>query len=209
MPARTRPPVRSLRPDERRRAAEVLTRAFWDDPVMEHLIPPGSRRRRQRLDLMYRWTLDDAARRVGAVLTTDDLAAVAAWHAPDQPRPGLSDLVRAIPLGVGSIGVANLAGSIELLKAMQRAHPHEPHWYLQVIGSDPARRGSGAAAALIERVLQRADDDGVAAYLESSKAENVSYYARFGFEVTEELHPVEGAPPLWLMWREPRPPEPR
>ena len=205
MAARRRPPVRSLRPDEVDDAAEVLARAFWDDPVMELLIPPGSRRRDRRMVHLYRWTIHDARRRTGGVLTTDDLAAVATWQAPGQPRPGPGDVLRAAPMGLRAIGPANLPRSLRLLEATQRAHPHEPHWYLQILGSDPRHRGSGAAAATVERVLEQVDAEGVGAYLESSKLENVPYYERFGFQVTEELDPLPDGPRLWCMWREPRP----
>ena len=42
------------------------------------------------------------------------------------------------------------------------------------------------------------------AYLESSKEENLPFYNRFGFQVTEELTLGAGAPPMWAMWRDPR-----
>ncbi len=45
------------------------------------------------------------------------------------------------------------------------------------------------------------------AYLESSKERNVPLYRRFGFEVIEEHRSKVGSPPIWRMWREPRPPE--
>lgn len=205
MAGRPRPPVRSLRPEEVDAGADVLARAFWDDPVMDVLIPPGARRRDRRMVHLYRWTIVDAMRRRGGVLTTDDLAAVATWHAPGQPRPGPVELLRAAPMGLRAIGPTNLPRSLQVLEATQRAHPRVPHWYLQVLGSDPRRRGSGAAAATVERVLEQVDDEGVGAYLESSKEENVPYYERFGFTVTDELVPIEDGPRLWLMWRDPRP----
>jgi hypothetical protein len=55
-------------------------------------------------------------------------------------------------------------------------------------------------------MLDRVDEEGQPAYLESSKERNVALYARFGFEVVEELRSGTGGPPIWRMWREPVPP---
>jgi hypothetical protein len=35
----------------------------------------------------------------------------------------------------------------------------------------------------------------------------VPLYARFGFEVIDELPSISGSPPIWRMWREPRVPD--
>lgn len=89
------------------------------------------------------------------------------------------------------------------LDLLDRRHPREPHWYLFVVGSDPARRGRGLGHAVIAPVLDRCDEDGLPAYLESSNPANVPYYARMGFEVTGELTRA-GCPPLIPMRRQPR-----
>ena len=44
----------------------------------------------------------------------------------------------------------------------------------------------------------------IPAYLESSKERNIAFYARHGFRVTREVTLPKG-PPVWLMWRDPRP----
>ena len=53
-------------------------------------------------------------------------------------------------------------------------------------------------------MVQRCDEEGMPAFLESSKEQNLAFYHRFGFEVTGtfDLHP--DGPPLWSMWRDPR-----
>ena len=82
------------------------------------------------------------------------------------------------------------------------AHPREhPHWYLAIIGVDPVRQGCGVGAALLRSRLRRCDEEGLPAYLESSKLENVPLYQHFGFHVTGALRLSEGAPVVNTMWR--------
>ena len=57
---------------------------------------------------------------------------------------------------------------------------------------------------LLKPVLDRCDDEGLGAYLESSKEENIAFYNRQGFELTRRLDLPAGCPPVWAMWREPR-----
>ena len=58
---------------------------------------------------------------------------------------------------------------------------------------------------LISRVLRNCDDENVPAYLENSKADNLAFYQGHGFQVINEVRFARTAPPIWLMWREPRP----
>jgi predicted N-acetyltransferase YhbS len=73
-----------------------------------------------------------------------------------------------------------------------------------MIGTDPAHQGSGVGSALINAVLDRCDAEGLPAYLESSKAANVPYYARFGFVEQDAIDLPAGGPQMWPMWREPK-----
>jgi GNAT superfamily N-acetyltransferase len=82
------------------------------------------------------------------------------------------------------------------------AHPREePHWYLAIIRVDPVRQGYGVGAALLRSRIRRCDEEGLPAYLESSKLENVPLYQHFGFHVTGTLGLPEGAPVVNTMWR--------
>jgi hypothetical protein len=56
-------------------------------------------------------------------------------------------------------------------------------------------------------VLDHCDDEGLPAYLESSKERNVPFYSRHGFKVVKEVPIPGGGPKIWTMWREPRPVE--
>lgn len=84
------------------------------------------------------------------------------------------------------------------------SRPRQPHWYLATLGTAPERQGRGVGSTLLATVLDRLDEEGLPAYLESSKERNVAFYARHRFEVVRELVVPHGGPRLWLMWREPR-----
>jgi ribosomal protein S18 acetylase RimI-like enzyme len=87
----------------------------------------------------------------------------------------------------------------------QSLHPDEPpHWYLAILGTDPSAQGQGLGSAMMGPVLDECDHDGVGAYLESSKEQNLDFYGRHGFRVTSEKKLPRG-PRLWPMWRDPRP----
>ena len=79
-------------------------------------------------------------------------------------------------------------------------HPQEPHWYLPLIGVDPARHRKGYGAALLQDTLRRCDQDHVAAYLESTNPANITLYQRHGFELRGTIQ-VGSAPPLFPMLR--------
>ena len=55
-----------------------------------------------------------------------------------------------------------------MFEQMASYHPEEPHWYLPLIGVDPAHQGKGHGGALMAYALQRCDRDHLAAYLEST-----------------------------------------
>jgi GNAT superfamily N-acetyltransferase len=90
------------------------------------------------------------------------------------------------------------------LNAIEKKHPHEPHWYLLALGVEPELQGRAIGTQLMAPVLERCDREGTPAYLESSKERNVPLYERNGFRVTEEFRVPNGGPPIWLMWRDPR-----
>jgi ribosomal protein S18 acetylase RimI-like enzyme len=87
-----------------------------------------------------------------------------------------------------------------LLEQMGTHHPSEPHWYLPLIGVDPARQGEGLGAALMQHALARCDRDGLPAYLESTNPRNVSLYERHGFEVVATIR-AGSSPPMHPMLR--------
>ena len=102
-----------------------------------------------------------------------------------------------------SIDPKRLQVVFTMLEQMGGYHPAEPHWYLPLIGVEPAKRGRGYGAALLRHALERIDREGRIAYLESTNPANIPLYQRHGFEVVGTIQ-VDEAPPIVPMVRQPR-----
>ena len=82
-----------------------------------------------------------------------------------------------------SVSEHKLEEVLGVFEQMGSYHPSEPHWYLPLIGVDPAQQGRGYGSALMEHALIRCDRDQKLAYLESSNPKNISLHERHGFEL--------------------------
>jgi ribosomal protein S18 acetylase RimI-like enzyme len=200
----------TLRPPEVRRAtasdvgalARALARAFLDDPVASWAWKPDGLRQRALEGFhatRMRQLLDDEE-----VWTTSDLSAAALWAPPRRWRMSLREVAALAPCFFHPRLIGRMplvAGGWELL---ERRHPPRPHhWYLAVLGTEPEAQGRGLGSAVLAPVLEQCDQDGVGAYLESSKERNIDFYARHGFRVLGEIRLLRG-PTMWPMWRDPR-----
>lgn len=184
--------------------AEALSLAFHDDPVMRWLfgdVPPRPMRYTEPF-----FTSEGARHlRHGHVYTVDGTPGAAYWDPPGHWKTRPLDILRMAPLMVRGMGLRS-RNALRGLGRMEKAHDaHPDHYYLAVLGTRPDRQGAGLGSALLAPVLERCDEEGVGAYLESSKEQNIPYYRRHGFEVVGEVDFPSG-PRLWPMWRDPRPP---
>ncbi|MCL4540292.1 MAG: GNAT family N-acetyltransferase, partial [Bacteroidetes bacterium] len=92
---------------------------------------------------------------------------------------------------------------LRIFSKLDKVHLREPHWYIQVLGVHPNHQGKGLGGKLLRPVLQKADEAGVAVYLESSNPKNLDFYRKHGFKVTEEIIPVDGCPVVRRLLRKP------
>ena len=102
-----------------------------------------------------------------------------------------------------SIAEPDRPGVFAVAEQMDQYHPEEPHWYLPLIGVDPAHQGKGYGSALLRHALAICDREKMPAYLESSNPRDNPLYQRHGFEVIGTIQ-AGSSPPLWPMLRQPQ-----
>jgi GNAT superfamily N-acetyltransferase len=137
------------------------------------------------------------------VFVDEDGIGAAVWKAPTKWKVPTGDLVRSTPAMLRAFGT-KAPRMISALTAIEKVHPKEEHYYLEVLGTRQDRQSKGVGSTVMGHMLDRCDAEGMPAYLESSSVRNVPFYARHGFEATGEIVAGKGAPTVTAMWRKPR-----
>lgn len=186
--------VSAVVPADRARAVATVALAFASDPMMRWSFPDPDRYfgvARAFIDAFGGHAVDH-----GSADQAGDFAAVALWLPPGVAPNGevMGAIIEA------NMPADRLQDGGGLVEQMNRFHPKEPHWYLPLIGADPAQQGKGFGTALLEYAMHRCDQDRLPAYLESSSPKNVPLYERFGFEVMGTIQ-QGSSPPLIPMFR--------
>lgn len=122
--------------------------------------------------------------------TSEKLEGMAAWLPPGKAPFGGWQIIRSVPLSVlfrfarqGANRLRSYGAHVD--KLHRRLVPH-PHWYLEIIGVDPAYQGHGFSSRLLRPMLERIDRERMPCFLETNTGKNVAIYRRFGFEVISE-----------------------
>jgi GNAT superfamily N-acetyltransferase len=182
--------ITSVEPADTERAIAVLARAYSADPMARWMYPDTAQYR--ALFPTFVRAFGGCAFALGTARHIEDHAGVALWLPPGV-EPDHDVIEASLPAGRETEIAA-------VFEEMACCHPGEAHWYLPLIGVDPAHQCEGRGAALLQDTLCQCDRDHVAAYLESTNAANITLYQRHGFELRATIQ-VGSAPPLFPMLR--------
>ena len=204
VPSVSAPAIRPLGAADASAAGALLGRAFQDNPAYRAILPHLSdgaraaavgRVKRGFADAAIRW------QEAEGTWVDGELAAASLVCAPGQYPPRVAAFLRHAR-GCISTGPR---GAINFFRAdlyITRKHLRGPHYYLFVLGVDPAHQRKGLGRQLLASLNARADAARVPCYLETDKPTSVALYESVGYEVTTE-EDVPGVPGmhLWTMRR--------
>jgi GNAT superfamily N-acetyltransferase len=186
--------IEPLSPKNVAEASRILARAFVTNPLHVAAFGAGALARNEA------FFLNGLAVMKGPKLVALEgsrVVGVLHWaHSSECQIAGLEklQLVPAMLRGLGLRGAAHVGS---WLSAWAKHDPKEPHSHLGPIGVEPAAQGRRIGQRLMERYCEDADRIGAMGYLETDRPENVEFYRRFGFEVTDEA-PVLRVPNFFM-----------
>jgi ribosomal protein S18 acetylase RimI-like enzyme len=183
-----------VRQDEQQRALDVLVLAFAADPVERWLYPEA----RQYLPHFPEFlaAFGGKAFTHETVWQLGEFSAVAMWLPPRVDLDG--DAIAAVL--TETVAPAKHGDTFSVLSQMDDAHPRFPHWYLAWLGVDGAVQGKGLGGELMKQCLTIVDQDHLPVYLETPNPKSISFYERYGFEVTGQAQ-AGACPPIVSMLR--------
>jgi ribosomal protein S18 acetylase RimI-like enzyme len=194
-----------LEPSQRHRAAALLARAFHDDPVYRLTMSDEGKRASA-----LTWLFERVVRYCilyGHTFTTPRLEGIAGWLPPGHSKLTLGRIIRsglhATPLKLGLPAYRRFDTYMTYADKLHARLAPRSHWYLWVIGVEPACQGQGIGSKLLRPILARADADGVPCYLETEGERNVRFYEKHGFKVAHQGQVPRLGAQVWAMLREP------
>jgi len=191
------PQIRSITRSNKDRFEAAMTMAFSADPAARWAWPDPL----QYLSIFIPLVTLFGGKSFdhGSAYVIGDFFGVAQWLPPGvQPDDG--------PIGElfeHNMSEPKLSEVLSLFEQMASFHPHEPHWYIPLIGIDPVFQGRGYGTQLMQHGLVSCDRNRQSAYLEATSVANRAFYERHGFRVLGEIRSGD-SPTLYPMLREPR-----
>jgi len=185
-------------------AAQVLARAFVDDPVTVASFRNFSPDRRvSALTVDFTAEVLVCIQRGCPLQVNEDgkvIAAAVIYPPGAYPLPVLDQWLLLIKSILGN-GFYDIRPWMRWLAEVDQLHPKKAHYYLEYLGVEPEQQGKAVGSAILRHLVDKADEEQVGCYLENANPRNITFYQRFGFQIINEKEII--GIPSWFMWRPP------
>ncbi len=180
--------TRAVARSEMNGAAAVLARGMGDNPLHVRAFGEDPHRRGAALARMFEALLHQYMSK-GVILGAFDsgtLVGVCGMVQPGRCQATTLEKLRLLPALLAGGGLRPTVRVVRWVSRWSRYDPKAAHWHLGPVAVDRHLQGKGVGSALLRQFCTRMDAEQSMAYLETDRAENVTFYKRFGFEVTAQ-----------------------
>jgi ribosomal protein S18 acetylase RimI-like enzyme len=175
--------IREMQKVDIPKVAEILGRAFATNPI--HLaVYQDKPMIAHRLQITFEATLKyGAGKCFVSELDGQIVGAMRIIKWPDCQGMNLK-VMPSVFRAAGGLGP--LMREMKHIGTWKKYHPKQLHWHLDPIGVAPEFQHKGIGSHLMKLYCDLVDKDGLEAYLETDRPENVPFYELFGFKVVED-----------------------
>lgn len=182
--------------------AQLLTRAFFVDPLFAH-VQPSERMRRRGLPTLFEVLLRDAQLRGGVVSTSEG---VVAWTPVHRLHANLLEQIRRgyskVPLHFGFGSSLRLQAHDDWCNRRAVAHSSPEAAYIHCVGVEPSLAGQGIGSKLMDAALSSIGQSCGLCTLRTEQQRNVRFYEKLGFRCVEQINVPTTGLSAWFFVRE-------
>jgi hypothetical protein len=185
--------------------ANVLARAYYDNPGISYIVPDPFVRR-SALSWFFNSVAIRASRLCGEVYTTANVDGGALWIRPGTEltiRHAMKTEILSLPFGMDRLSVTRWTRVMGHLETVRRSLADKLHWYLVALGTGPSQTAAAIRGTLLSPVLTEADWDRRLCYVETFDERDLPFYQQWGFQITGAGEIPNGGPNFWTLIRPP------
>lgn len=123
----------------------------------------------------------------GEIYLSDDRKGCALTLLPESKKSNLQTALLDLGLVFSSIGLSRTLKVLRRDSRIKNLYPAEPIYYLWFIGVHPDHQHQGVGSGLLAQLINKSSELKRPIYLETSMAENIGFYEKFGFRIYKEL----------------------
>lgn len=194
--------IRMIRSSEVPLAAAVLGRGMRDNPLHVAALGSDPTVRERALTGVFGAFLAMEVATKGRVLGAfkdGGLVGVCGMMQPGCCQLAPPERVVLLPRLLWHCGFGGTGKLLSQFGSWSKLDLAAPHWHLGPVGVERELQGQGVGSLLLREFSRLVDADATAAWLETDKEINVSFYRKHGFEVIAEE--VVNGVPNWFMER--------
>ncbi len=192
--------LHEVKKDDVKRAAIVLANAFSEDPMCKIIFKGKYKAARAFFEISIRFSL-----KYGTVFSTSDKFEGLMATLPHDKEYTAWRIIRSGAF-LPSMKIMGLYNKMkELMKLMDDEKKHlmiGPYIYLAVIGVSPEFQGKGFGGKILRVLVEKADREREALYLETQNESNLKLYEKYGFHIHKKLNVPVLNIPMWSMIRD-------
>lgn len=174
--------MREARLKDRDIVVQILCSSFRENKSVNFVVKQDAKKeKRLRLLMLYSFFMGI---NFGQIFISDDQSACCILIFPDKKRFTFQSMIWDFKLVFGCIGLKNLKNVVRRERLLKSNHPGTPFIHLWYVGVFPEFQSLGRGSRLINEITAYFKDSNKCFYLETSTIQNLSFYDKLGFKIT-------------------------
>jgi hypothetical protein len=186
-------------PAKRAHVIDILEKAFRENKGLNTITRQDNNKKSIKKVIEY--SVDYALRRDG-IYMSDNCNSVALCYKNNLMKDDYLDFYRRLKLVFTTLSIPKLLSISTHFKFIKEARPKDKNYlYLWYLGANPDDIDRHSTKGLVLEIMQKADEEKLDIYVETTIEKNKCVYERFGFEVYKVWYNKVLNINIWFMKR--------